>query len=141
MAKDIETLTQWLIGMLVIASICATAFPILYLFAPWYKTRLGRALMIQGWAFALALDVTLLFQFWQPKNIMVLFWVNAFVFTLIAFATGYLTWKMLKHNLYIPLINKKKKEKLDDRTDGELRAEALQPDDALDGGRRHHSDR
>lgn len=109
MAEDIETLTHWVVGMLAIACVCATAFPILYLFAPWYKTRLGRALMIQGWAFAVALDLTLLFYFWQPVSLFVVLWVNAVVFTLIAGATAYLTWKMLKHNLYLPL--KKQHEK------------------------------
>lgn len=111
MAKDIESLTQWLIGMLTIAGFFSTAFPIVYSFSPWYKSRLGRALMIQAIAFALALDLTLIFHFWTPTNILVIFWTNAVIFTLIAGATAYLTWKMLKHNLYLPMLKKQHEKK------------------------------
>ena len=107
MTHDIHLLTLWIQGCLILAAISTTAFPVLYAFAPWWSTRLGRGLMIQGIAFALAIDLTLLFTFWETDNILLLFWVNAVVLTLLAFASGYLTWKMLKHNVYIPMHKKR----------------------------------
>lgn len=121
MTHDVQVLTVWIQLCLLLAAFFATLFPVLYSFAPWWSTRLGRALMLQGIAFALALDLTLLFSFWVPEDILVLFWVNAIVFTLIAFATGYLTWKMLKHNVYIPLRSKKEASNVRDLRASPLR--------------------
>lgn len=51
----------WLIYALAIAT---TAFPILYAaLAPWYRTWLGRAVMVLGIALALLLDLTILLRF------------------------------------------------------------------------------
>jgi len=59
--------------------------------------------MLQGIAFAFVVDMTLIFSIWEPPNLMVVFYVNLFGFAAIALTTGYLTWKMLKHNVIIPL--------------------------------------
>lgn len=91
MTRDIETLTKLIQICLVIAAFCASSFPVLYAFFPWRSTMLGRLLMLQSISFAVALDLTLLFQFWFPKDILVIFWVNALVFLLIAVATAALT--------------------------------------------------
>lgn len=110
MTNDLELLRSLIFVMMCIAAFTTTAFPLLYAFAPWYKSRLGRGLMLQGIAIALALDLTVLFAIWTPTNILVLFWVSFFGFAFIAMATGYLTWKMLKHNFIIPHLHLKETE-------------------------------
>lgn len=69
--------------------------------------------MLQAVAFALAVDLTLLFQFWTPKNIYVILWLNVIVFSLIAAASAMLTWGMLRinHNKHLSRKSRKKKEK------------------------------
>lgn len=98
MTHDIVVLTHVLQVCLVIAAMFTTSFPVVYAFFPWRSTRLGKILMGQGVSFALTLDLTVLFQFWEPSNILVLFWVEAFGFALIAVSTGALTWMMLRVN-------------------------------------------
>lgn len=57
--------------------------------------------MLQSVAFALALDLTVAFNIWPVKNIIVLFWANAFVFTFIAAATTSMAiWFASKMHLY-----------------------------------------
>jgi len=73
--------------------------------------------MLQAVAFALAVDLTLLFQFWTPSNIYVILWLNLIVFSLIAVATALLTWGMWRINHTKHLVRKrKKKENLDARS-------------------------
>src|SRR4051812_47633615 len=100
MTHDLESLEHWLRVCLIVAAICTTAFPILWAFSSWYSTQLGRVLMLQAVAFALAIDLTLFFQYYTPtnENIMFVFWTNAIVFTLIAVATLWLTYVMCKMN-------------------------------------------
>lgn len=113
MASEIETLVRWIQTCVAIAAFFTTLFPFLYLFSPWYKSKLGRVLMLQAVAFALAVDLTLLFQFWTPKNIYVILWLNVIVFSLIAAASAMLTWGMLRinHNKHLSRKSRKKKEK------------------------------
>lgn len=115
MKSETEFLIQWIQTCLAVAAFFTTLFPVLYMFSPWYKTKLGRVLMLQAVAFALAVDLTLLFQFWTPDNIYVVLWLNVFVFTLIAVATGLLTWGMwrINHNKPDILRIRKKKEESD----------------------------
>lgn len=98
MNNDLAALEFWIHGCMWIAAICTTAFPVLYLFSPWYGSPLGRVLMLQGASFALAMDVTLLFQYWAPADPMVIFWINAFVLSLIAAATASLTFHLWRSN-------------------------------------------
>lgn len=94
MTDDIELLTKWLQGCLILAAIFTTLFPVLYSFFPWTSTLLGKLLMFQGISFALAVDTTLLFQFWVPSHIMVIFWINAIVYTMLAASTALMSWKL-----------------------------------------------
>lgn len=103
MTEEVEILVTWTRVFLGLAAFFTTMFPVLYSLARWHETRLGRALMLQGIAFAFVLDLTFVFSFWQPTNILVIFWSNMIGFAAIAATTGYLTWKMLKHNVIIPL--------------------------------------
>jgi hypothetical protein len=95
---DIEVLTRILKGCLFVAAFLATAFPVLYMFSPWWSTWLGKLLMLHAFALALALDVTAIFTFWQPSDILVYFWVEVFVFGLIALANGLMCWMLWRTN-------------------------------------------
>lgn len=86
MTHDIETLTHVLEIVLTIAAIFATAFPVIYMFFPWYSTWLGRFVMLHAISLALALDMTVLFQHWTPKDILVYFWIQLVIFGMIAVA-------------------------------------------------------
>lgn len=110
MTHDLETLENWLQFFLVVAGVCTTLFPLLWLFSPWYSTLLGRLLMLQSVAFAAAIDLTLYFQFWPPslEHIVAIFWAEAVVFGLIALASVLLTVTMIRMNYF-----RKKKEKQD----------------------------
>jgi hypothetical protein len=92
MTRDIEVLRAWLLIVVVIAAIGATAVPIIYSLLPWRKHRIGAAFMVQAISFAVALDMTVLFAFWTPEDILVLFWVEAMMFTAIAASTTTLAW-------------------------------------------------
>lgn len=98
MTRDITVLLFWADICLAVAAVCLTAFPVLYMFSPWYSNSLGRAVMLRGLAFALAIDLTLLVQFWRPKDILVLFWMNALVFTFLAGTSIYWTVVMVRLN-------------------------------------------
>lgn len=89
-----ELLSMWILACIIIAAIGTTTVPILYSCFPWRTRRLGRMFMLQALSFAAAIDLTALFSFWTPKSILVLFWVNAIVFTGIAISTSALAWVM-----------------------------------------------
>lgn len=99
MTHDIHVLMTWILVCLIVAALCSTAFPLLYAFFPWRSTLLGKLLMLQAVAFALAMDGTVLFQFWVPSNVLVIFWINAIVFSLIAVASTLLTSMLWRKNI------------------------------------------
>lgn len=98
MTKDIDALMSWITACLVVTAICTTAFPLMYSVSKWHRTRLGQILMVQSASLAAAIDLTLLFTFWTPKNVLVIFWVNAAIFTLLAFSSAALTAIMWDYN-------------------------------------------
>lgn len=87
---------------LVVAAVCCTAFPGLWAFSRWWSTTLGRLLMLQSVAFALAIDFTALFVFWEPglEHIMFIFYAQAVIFGLIAVSSVLLTMTMIKMNYF-----------------------------------------
>lgn len=93
MTQDVDVLITWLMVVIVIAALAATTVPILYSFFPWRQYKVGRLFMFQSVSFAAAVDLTVLFQFWVP-NILVLFWINALVFTAIAASTSLTVWTL-----------------------------------------------
>lgn len=103
MNSDVHVLRAWIMVALTAAAFFTTAFPLVYSFSPWYKSALGRSLMLQGVALAAAIDLTLIYQFKRPSSVIVYFWMNAIVLSLVAFASALLTWKVVKRNLLIPL--------------------------------------
>lgn len=114
MTRDLETLQQSLLIFLWVAAVCTTIFPVLWAFSRWWSTLLGRLLMLEGVALALAVDLTLAFQYIEvtPDDLLLIFWLNAIVFGLIALASVLLTFTMIRMN-YIR--RKRKKETQDDR--------------------------
>lgn len=90
MPEDIETLKRWIEVCLVIAGLCASLIPTLYVFSTWNQSWLGRAFMSYTVTIALVLDITAIFQFWHPNDVPTLFWVNAVVFSLIAVSSIFL---------------------------------------------------
>ena len=97
---------------LIVSSVCATSFPLVWAFSRWWSTLLGRLIMLQGVTIAVAVDLTFFFNIVAPNfnNLMVLFWINAVVFGLIALSTVLLTVTVIRMN-YI----RKKKGNTDDR--------------------------
>jgi hypothetical protein len=103
MFNDVETIRQWTRIALTIAAIPVTAFPLLYLvFAPWYKSQLGRAMMLQSMAIAFAIDFSLIYQYWVfTSSLHVLLTIRLFMFVFIGLAALYLT-TMLVYYLFNP---------------------------------------
>jgi hypothetical protein len=94
------SVNAWMVLILIfaiIAAICTTAFPILYAFYPWRSTILGKMLMLQALAFALAMDGTVIFNLWMP-NLIVGVIVEVVVFGMIAASTASLTVLMWRAN-------------------------------------------
>lgn len=87
-------LEQWLLGILVFTAICTTAFPALYAFSPWYRSILGRMIMLRGIALAMIIDLTLLFKFWIPENDILLFAMSLGSFGLVAVSSIILTFEL-----------------------------------------------
>lgn len=96
MTRDINVLRAWLLMMAVIAAAGASAVPVVYSFLPWRRHLIGRAFMLQAVVLAVALDSSVLFAFWMPKEILVLFWFQASIFTGIAMSTSMLTLVTLR---------------------------------------------
>lgn len=55
--SDVETLRMWVRVMLLITAICVTLFPALYAtLSPWYRSKLGIAMMLKSLSTALIID-------------------------------------------------------------------------------------
>lgn len=85
--QNLQTPLHVLHFFLIIAAACATAFPVVYLRRPWYKSALGRVLMLHGVALALALDLTLLFTYWRTTDLRLHIYIDIAVIGLVAGAT------------------------------------------------------
>jgi hypothetical protein len=88
--RDVENLRSWIRVCLWVCAICTTLVPLIYSFSPWWRSLLGRAFMIQAISFAMIVDITLIFAYWKPdslSDILVRFWVDAILLTLVAGAT------------------------------------------------------
>jgi hypothetical protein len=89
MTRDIVILEHILKLFLDISAFFTTLFVVMYWFSPWFKSHLGRAIMLQAISLALALDMTVLFQYWQPEDILVSFWIQVLIFGLISVGAIY----------------------------------------------------
>ena len=102
--ENIDHLVFWLRVVCVICCVTTTAVPLLYAFTPWRSRLFGRLFMLQAISFAAAIDLTTLFAFWRPENILVVFWVDIVVLSGIALSTSTLTIMMIA----IPIMQRKK---------------------------------
>lgn len=103
MTQDPSTSLILFIIFNTIAAFFANAFPILWAFlSPWHKSHLGRAMMLQGVSLALALDTTLAFAIFNEPTLLRRSTFIA-VFFLLALSTGYITYKVVKHNYILPM--------------------------------------
>lgn len=101
MNSDAQSLSAWVMACLIIASICTTAFPVLYFFSGrWYADHVGRALMGQSIAFAVALDLTLLLKFWHPHPHHIVYVIAVIAYTAIAATTAGITGLMVRYNYF-----------------------------------------
>jgi hypothetical protein len=54
---DLATLISWVKVLLLVTAVCVTLFPVLYaVLSPWYKSRLGIAMMLKSLSTALLID-------------------------------------------------------------------------------------
>lgn len=54
---DVQSLRAWMEKILLVTAICVTLFPLLYsIFSPWYKSRVGTALIFKSSSTALLVD-------------------------------------------------------------------------------------
>lgn len=84
---SIHELLMWIRVGTVIASICTTAIPILYGFFPWRSSLWGKLFMLESVSFAIAMDTTTFFAFFRPKNLFIVYLIDAGFVTLIAVST------------------------------------------------------
>lgn len=97
--NDIQTVLEISRIFLIIAAVCTTIFPILYLFSPWYKSHLGRAVMIQSVSIAAALDISVVFNYVEaPSDLRAILFINVVVLSLIASAAVYLSIMLIHYN-------------------------------------------
>lgn len=107
MPHDVQTVMQVSRIFLAIAAVCVTAFPVLYgMFSPWYKSHLGRAVLVQSVAVALAIDISAYGQFWAITDLHKILVINVVFLGFISVASLYLTTMMVYYNF-------KKREKLE----------------------------
>lgn len=104
MFKDVETVRQWTRVVLTIAAFPVTAFPLLYLlFSPWYKSQLGRAMLLQTVTLAFAVDFALIYQYWAfTDNMLTLLTIRFFMYLFIGVAAFYLTIVLIVLNFIRP---------------------------------------
>lgn len=92
MTRDINILRTWILVVAFIAALGTNLVPIVYFFTPWRQRMLGRLFMFQAVTFAVTLNMSLVFSFWKPKDILILFWIDAIVLTAVAISTSALAW-------------------------------------------------
>lgn len=102
MPQDLETVMAITRTMGVIAAVCVSTFPALYMFSPWYSSPVGRAVMIQSLSVALAIDISIVFQFIDaPDDLLTILIINVVVLGFICLASLYLTATLFYYNFYV----------------------------------------
>ena|SRR6187549_486277 len=91
--RDMELVV--IVGRLVlmVAVVTVTSFPVLYLFSPWYRAPLGRAIMLQAVTLDLAIWLKFVLTFFLadgPREFLL--WTNVIVLVMITIATSALTY-------------------------------------------------
>lgn len=79
--------------ILILAVFTTTSFPVLYLFSPWYKARLGQAFMMQSCTLAIAIWLKFILTFFLKNgHPEFLLWANVVILVMITIATTSLTY-------------------------------------------------
>lgn len=101
MPRDVQTVLQVSRIFLAITAICVTLFPLLYgLLSPWYKSHLGRAVLLQSVAIALAIDISAYGQFWAiTEDIRTILIINVVFLSFISLTSLYLLGALIYYNL------------------------------------------
>lgn len=83
-----------------IAAVCVTAFPLLYgLFSPWYKSHLGRSVLIQSAMVAMAIDISAYAQFWTiTTDLHKILVINIVFMMTLSLSSLYLTATLFYYN-------------------------------------------
>lgn len=93
-----------------IAILLTAAFPVLYLFSPWWKSWFGRALMYRAVSYTVLMIGAVWLHFWPPDDVGYRMWIHLLLFTFLASGSGsglYTLWRV-NHS-------PKKKEKVPDK--------------------------
>lgn len=100
MPHDVQTVMQVSRIFLAIAAGCVTVFPLLYgLLSPWYKSHLGRAVLLQSLSIALVIDITAYAQFWNiTTDLHKIMVINVVFLGLVALTSLYLTATLVYYN-------------------------------------------
>lgn len=108
MPDDFLVLRSVLYVTIAIAVLLTAAFPVLYLFSPWWKSWTGRALMYRAVSYTVLMIGSVWLHFWPPDDVGYRLWIRILLFTFLAggSASGlYMLWRV-NH-----LSTTKKKEK------------------------------
>ncbi len=99
MPRDIQTVIHIIRIFLVITAVCVTSFPLLYLFSPWYRSNLGRAMMIQSVSVAFAVDISVVRSYWATEwSLTAILIVNVLTLSFISVASLFLTLMLFHYN-------------------------------------------
>lgn len=100
MPDDIQTVLEITRIFGLITGICVTTFPVLYFFsAPWFKTHLGRALMLQSASIAFTIDLSIVAQYITiTEDIHKILIINVVVLTWVSVGSLYLTAMLFHYN-------------------------------------------
>ena len=101
MPSDVESLQHWVRIMMAITACCVTLFPLLYgLIAPWYRSHLGRAVLLQSVSVALVVDISAYAQYWTlSEDIQNLFLINVVFLGFVCLTSLYLTATLIFINI------------------------------------------
>jgi hypothetical protein len=100
MTHNLHVLIQWIRIVALVTATCTTAVPVIYSTFPWRTRRLGKLFMAQAVSFAAAMDLTAVFSYWHPKNILLVFWIDAVVLTLVSVSTASLAGIMISARFF-----------------------------------------
>lgn len=100
--RDVETLRVWVRVLLIVTAICVTSFPTLYaIFSPWYRSRLGWAVMLQSLAVAVVIDYAAGVRYIFPDApLWILLNVYFVLLSLVCLTSLFLTAMMLHLNFH-----------------------------------------
>lgn len=112
MTRDIETLRAYLRVIVVVVAVCATSLPLVYSLSHWRARPLGKLIMWLAVTLAMAVDFTVLFMVWAPKDILIVFWIDAIILAMIGGSTASLAfyiWRVnhIRERVYFMLFSDK----------------------------------